>query len=208
MHPFQNDAYWSHVCDELAQNDFVVLDAFLPEEFLQNLTQFFRNRESGMQPAKVGQASVEKRVPEIRSDMTYWLDRSRDEELNFFFLLIEEVMERLKHELFLSLQGYEFHMAMYPAGGFYKPHLDQFDARSNRMISMILYLNDNWQPGDGGELRIHKNNDLIDVQPLLNRLVLFRSDVVLHEVLPAHRTRRSITGWLLKRPSGVGVLGL
>jgi len=129
-------------------------------------------------------------------------------QLGVFFELIEELMERLKRELFLSLQGYEFHFALYPPGGFYKSHLDQFGARSNRMISFIIYLNENWQSGDGGELRIHKHDQKIDIEPLMNRTVLFRSDCILHEVLSATKPRRSLTGWLLKRPSGVGILGI
>jgi SM-20-related protein len=147
-------------------------------------------------------------MPEIRSDLTYWLDRDRDTDLNPFFSLLEDLMECLKQELFLSLQGFEFHFALYPAGGFYKPHIDQFDTRSNRMISMIVYLNAHWKEGDGGELRIHQESNFIDIAPIMNRAVLFRSDCVLHEVLPSVTPRRSLTGWLLKRPSGVGVFGL
>ncbi len=208
MHLEYRDEQWSNWFDTLAENDFVVVDDFLPDVLLKEVLHFFTEQETEFRPAKIGQAHLEQRIPEIRSDMTYWLDKQRDQKLQVFFELIEELMEKLKRELFLSLQGYEFHFALYPPGGFYKPHLDQFDARSNRMISFIIYLNSNWQAGDGGELRIHKEERKIDIEPIMNRAVLFRSDTVLHEVLSATKPRRSLTGWLLKRPSGVGVLGI
>ena len=208
MHLEYRDEQWSNWFDTLAENDFVVVDDFLPDVLLKEVLHFFTEQETEFRPAKIGQAHLEQRIPEIRSDMTYWLDKQRDQKLQVFFELIEELMEKLKRELFLSLQGYEFHFALYPPGGFYKPHLDQFDARSNRMISFIIYLNSNWQAGDGGELRIHKKERKLDIEPIMNRAVLFRSDTVLHEVLSATKPRRSLTGWLLKRPSGVGVLGI
>jgi SM-20-related protein len=201
-------AQWSQWLDTLASQDFVCIDNFFSDAFLLQLTAFFQEKEVAFKPAKIGQARIEKRMPEIRSDLTYWLDRDRDTDLNPFFSLLEDLMERLKQELFLSLQGFEFHFALYPAGGFYKPHIDQFDTRSNRMISMIVYLNAHWKEGDGGELRIHQESNFIDIAPIMNRAVLFRSDCVLHEVLPSVTPRRSLTGWLLKRPSGVGVFGL
>ena len=208
MPPIEEAKHVSRWIDELAEQDYAIIDNFFEDDTLKLINTFFKGKELDFQPAKVGQASIEKRVPEIRTDLTYWLDRARDESLLPFFVKVESVMEELKYGLFLSLQGYEFHFALYPSSGFYRPHLDQFDARSNRMISMIIYLNQDWHLGDGGELRIHKEGLEIDVQPIMNRCVIFRSDCLLHEVLKANKPRRSLTGWLLKRPSGVGVLGI
>ena len=43
------------------------------------------------------------------------------------------------------------------------------------MISVILYLNKDWQPGHGGELKIYKDNgEEIVVNPLANRLLFAR----------------------------------
>ena len=72
---------------------------------------------------------------------------------------------------------------------------------------LYCHLNEGWVKGDGGELKIHKPLERV-VDPVFNRLVLFRSDTVLHEVLPARKPRRSLTGWLLKQPSDVGILGI
>ena len=75
------------------------------------------------------------------------------------------------------------------------------------MISMIIYLNKGWKNGDGGELRIYPENaEAMNVEPLFNRCVLFRSDMLEHEVLTAHTDRRSVTGWMLYQPSIIAAI--
>ena len=72
-----------------------------------------------------------------------------------------------------------------------------------RTVTAILYLNRNWQPEDGGQLRIYTDpNDpehYEELLPLGGRLVTFLSARFLHEVMPARRERFSITGWFKKR---------
>jgi SM-20-related protein len=74
------------------------------------------------------------------------------------------------------------------------------------MITLILYLNDNWQPGDGGELKIYKENEEILVEPIGGRCIIFKSAALEHEVLLTNKSRLSLTGWLLYQPSSVGYL--
>jgi SM-20-related protein len=194
--------------DLLALHEYVVIDNVLTPELLRDLTALFEGNSERFEPAKIGNSQNEQRRSEIRSDFTYWLDKHRDVSLIPFFVMIEDWMSMISQELFLSLQDYEFHLALYPAGGFYKPHLDQFDTKSNRMISCVIYLNENWKKGDGGELKIHRDKEFIEIEPMGNRAVLFRSDTIVHEVLPSLKERRSLTGWLLKRPSGIGFLDI
>ena len=40
---------------------------------------------------------------------------------------------------------------------------------------------------------------VLDVAPIAGRLVCFRADVMEHEVLTAHKTRYSLTGWMLNQ---------
>ena len=147
----------------------------------------------------------------MRSDLTYWLDRPRDLDLSLLFDWIEESTRRWNELLFLSLSGHEFHVAYDPLGGHYRKHLDQFRGRNNRLISCVLYLNEGWTPGDGGELRLFDGKgeeERTCIAPVINRMVFFRSDTVWHEVLPTRVARKSLTGWLLYHPRGVGaVLG-
>src|SRR5690606_19417075 len=99
--------------------------------------------------------------------------------------------------LFLSLKDYEVHMTVYPPGAFYKRHLDQFSREDHRKLSVICYLNHDWLPDYGGQLRMWLSDKAIDVLPVSGRLVCFRSDLIEHEVLPATLPRLSITGWIL-----------
>lgn len=209
MKPQISKELWAQWLGRLAEEEFVVIDQFLPEEILRSILHFFKEKETNdlLAAAKIGPAQDKNRNEEIRSDFTFWMDKQRDESLSGFFTLVESLLEEVARNLFLSLKGYEFHIAKYPREGFYKKHLDQFDHRSNRMLSLVIYLNEEWTEDDGGELLIHTpiNHRVI---PVMNRAVLFRSDTVLHEVLPSKKTRRSLTGWLLKQPSNVGVLGI
>lgn len=200
---------WGQWLTQLADDNFVIIDEFLPANLLETVLGYFNQKKEldSFNLAKIGPAVDKQRVASIRTDKTFWIDRKRDVELNDFFGLVEELMQQFAQQLFLSLNGYEFHLASYSKGGFYKAHLDQFDSRSNRMISLIIYLNENWKDDHGGELLIHSSPN-VKVAPILNRAVLFRSDLVLHEVLPSNRERKSLTGWLLKQPSTIGVLGI
>ena len=99
----------------------------------------------------------------------------------------------------LSLKDFEVHMTVYPIGSFYKRHLDQFKKDDHRKLSVILYLNNDWQDSHGGQLRMYFPGQTKDFLPLAGRLVIFRSDEIEHEVLPATRERLSITGWVLDR---------
>jgi|SRR5690606_5351284 len=120
---------------------------------------------------------------------------------------VEECTFHFNRYCFLSLSGAEFHLAHYPSGGHYSRHLDRFENRSNRMISVVIYLNEDWRPGDGGELEIFQGDgSSFLVEPLGGRCVLFKSAVVPHAVRTAHKSRFSLTGWLLHRPPGLAPL--
>jgi SM-20-related protein len=126
--------------------------------------------------------------------------------LKEFFDLKSELIEKLRRICFISLSGSEFHIAKYPEGSHYDRHLDQFNERSNRQITVLIYLNENWKEGDGGELVIYKGEQEIIVEPIARRLLLFKSDVIEHEVLTTNVPRYSLTGWLLRQPQSVGYL--
>lgn len=112
----------------------------------------------------------------------------------------------------------EVQLAIYPADGArYVRHLDAFSATahhssaaaegltaSSRRITAIYYLNDGWDCAThGGALRLFAPHEADSdehvqlVEPILDRLVLFRSDRVPHEVLPtAGRERIAVTLWM------------
>ena len=116
---------------------------------------------------------------------------------------METLRQALNRELYLGLFEFEAHLAIYPPGAVYKKHLDQFRGIGLRTVTTTLYLNDNWQAADGGQLRLYLDETdpqrYLDVQPEAGTLVTFLSARFLHEVLPAARERLSITGWFKVR---------
>lgn len=195
--------FWDRQMDLLAQQNYLIIDNYFTPEQLTIAHHFFeqKQKEDVFQKAAIGASANKKVINEIRGDYTYWLERERDLSLDSVFDVFDEVKLVLNRLMFLSLAGYEFHLAHYPKGSFYKKHLDQFDSRNNRMISMIIYLNKNWSTNDGGELRIYpEGEESVDIAPLENRCVIFRSDILFHEVLVSNTSRKSITGWMLYQP--------
>ncbi len=199
---------WDAWMDELASRDFIVIDQFLPAEMYARMRSFLvkKLREDEFEKAGLGSLFNNQVDTRIRGDYTYWLDKKRDEHLSAFFELVEELNLQLNRACFLSLGGYEFHLAWYPPGTFYQKHVDRFKDRSNRMISVVIYMNEAWKDGDGGELKIYRPDEEILVEPLANRCILFKSDVTEHEVMTTNAGRYSLTGWLLHKPSTVGYL--
>lgn len=101
----------------------------------------------------------------------------------------------LNRENYLGLNDLELHAAIYPENSFYKKHHDNFKKRNQRILTIILYLNKDWQPGNGGQLRLYLPKQSIDIEPIGGRLVAFLSESFPHEVLTTHRERFSLTGW-------------
>jgi SM-20-related protein len=133
----------------------------------------------------------------VRSDQICWVNKdvpaTRD-----YLDWIEQLRLRLNSELFLGLFDYECHYAVYPRGAFYKKHVDAFKGRASRVLTTILYLNPNWQPGNGGELHVYGEEEdmpFLKVEPTWGTMVMFLSEHFPHEVLPARVQRYSLTGW-------------
>lgn len=147
--------------------------------------------------AGTGNNSVLKFDSTIRSDKVYWLDRAHNDIYeNAFFDLVDGFVEYLNATCYAGITSYEFHYAMYEKGSFYKRHLDQFKNNTSRAFSMIMYLNDNWQVEDGGELCIYHTDTVQTVAPTNSKCIFFKSSELEHEVLCTHKPRMSITGWL------------
>jgi len=144
----------------------------------------------------------------VRGDFIHWIEGNTSDPAEAQFLNeMNEWRLQFNRSLYLNSSAVEFHFALYPIGSFYKRHLDQFKERSNRLLTFILYFNDDWTPDDQGELRVfHPNNEVIDIEPKGNRLVLFLSDKLEHEVRPTQAQRKSLTGWFLYQPEGLSFL--
>lgn len=195
--------------DQLSDQNYLAIDDFISDEELDSFRSWFSIQLENEEFSKAGIGTMDQYQVrgEIRGDYIKWLSPEKDLPIVPYFERIELIIQNLNRLCFLSLSGYEFHFAHYPKGTFYKRHLDQFQQRSNRLISVILYLNKGWEEGDGGELKVFLDGNREEtIRPLAKRLVLMRSDLVEHEVLETHRDRYSITGWLLYKPVGLSFL--
>ncbi len=154
------------------------------------------DRTHAMKRAGVGRGRSLVRDSSIRRDRIAWLlgDSAPQAALFDFF---ETIRRGLNQRLFLGLRRFEAHYATYQPGDFYRKHLDSFRGRALRVVSLVLYLNDAWQPDDGGELQVFNREHEVCglVMPQKGRMVLFLSEEIPHEVLPANRTRYSIACW-------------
>ena len=82
-------------------------------------------------------------------------------------------------------------------GGCFPAHYDNPGAPSKRALTCILYLNDNWEPHHGGELTlIPFLGEATKLAPLFNRLVIFRSNTMLHRVETCLHSRFCVTVWI------------
>ena len=172
---------------------------FISEELAENLVQrlFELKEQNLLKAAGIGNVAKLTHNAEIRSDAIYWLDRNNNNEFeNQFLDQVDAFVTYLNRSCFTGITGYEFHFALFDKGSFYRKHLDQFQNNSSRQFSMITYLNQNWQPEDGGELCIYDGDVTQKVAPTNRKTVFFKSNELVHEVLETNKSRLSVTGWL------------
>ncbi|MFN8334920.1 MAG: 2OG-Fe(II) oxygenase [Cyclobacteriaceae bacterium] len=189
------------IADGLATNGYAVADQFLSQHEVDAILHaggFQTNAD--FKKAGIGNKQSLQIQETIRGDYIKWLDRNNSPEaIRVYLQRLEELIQYLNRSLFLSLKDFEVHMTVYPVGSFYKRHLDQFKKDDHRKLSVILYLNNQWEEEHGGQLRMYLSDQTKDFLPVAGRLVIFRSDEIEHEVLSATRERLSITGWVLDR---------
>ncbi len=178
-----------------------IVEHFVSEELAQHLVKrlFELKDQNLLKTAGIGNAAKLTQNSAIRSDSIYWLDRANNNAHETAFLdHVDAFVSYLNRSCYTGITGYEFHFALFDRGSFYRKHLDQFQDNSSRQFSMITYLNENWQPEDGGELCIYDDDDDVaqKIAPTNRKTVFFKSNELVHEVLETNTPRLSVTGWL------------
>lgn len=190
------------ITDGLATRGYAIVNEFLSGHEVTGILQTdeFKNHKLQFKKAGIGKLQDKQINEGIRGDYIQWINPTTAPDILIIYLeRLHKLIPYLNQNLFLSLKDVEVHMTVYPAGTFYKRHLDQFKSDDHRKLSIICYLNTDWQEGQGGQLRMYLPDGQLDVFPLSGRLVCFRSDQVEHEVLVATRDRFSLTGWMVDR---------
>jgi SM-20-related protein len=175
-----------------------IRDDFVSPAQLQDLIECLelRRTRGDFASARIGTGSSLQRREDIRGDSICWMNPPLLAAEVRLLDCFEQLRLQLNREAFLGLFELELHYAAYPPGSSYARHVDQPRGRTGRTVSLVLYLNRDWDAAAGGELRIFGETDQsIDVQPLAGRLVCFLTAAREHCVLPALKERLSITGW-------------
>jgi SM-20-related protein len=187
---------------DLISRGISIRDRFIAADEVHSLLECARARlaNGDFAPARVGTQGKAQRREEIRGDFTCWLREPLFPAELALLQKLDALRLELNRDATLGLFDLELHYAQYPPGAGYARHVDQPLGTTRRRVSLVLYLNTNWEPAHGGVLRIHEtDSQYLDVEPLAGRLVAFLTLGREHEVLSARRERLSISGWFCGR---------
>lgn len=192
---------YDEIIQALNQRGWIVTDTAVPRACWTALLAKARElwKTGRFQSGEIGRSANGKQ-PEIRGDAICWVQPGSKLAQTEFFLWMAQFRQVLNTRFNLGVRNQEFHFARYPEGKGYKKHIDQHRGRNFRKISIVLYLNPEWNPADGGELCLyepyHPEVEMQRFAPLGGRLAVFVSGMIPHEVLPCRATRWSVAGWL------------
>lgn len=204
---FKENPLFERIISDLLEQRYCVVDDFFSagETSLLRTGLLTKFGEDRFKKAAIGNHFNETIAKSVRGDYILWMDeKAIDTATQLYFEKINLLADYLNKTCFLGILHKEYHYALYPEGAFYKRHLDTFQNDDRRKLSMVCYLNElNWEDSDGGELAIYLNEDGKEktkiIYPIPGRMVIFESQELEHEVMPARRNRMSITGWLKTR---------
>ncbi len=177
---------------------YAVVQSFLEEDVVVALASECRSAD--LQATAIGRGTRQDVRPDLRGDTMHWLESDvATPAQRVYFEAMETLRVGLNRSLLLGLDELEAHFAHYAPGARYARHRDRFRDDDARVLSSVLYLNDDWQESHGGALRLYLTREHLDIYPSAGKLVLFLSADFEHEVLPATRDRLSIAGWFRRR---------
>lgn len=202
-HPLADEAALDRLASRLRDNDWAMLElpAMSPLLLAARDEAIAHADANRLNPAATGRADGRQFVG-LRGDATLWLDDPAcGSAAKALLAALDSMRGGLNRRLLLGLDTVEAHFAHYPPGAGYARHRDRFRSDDARVLSLVIYLNDAWPEGAGGELRLHLPEGAHDIVPRLGTIAVFLSDSVEHEVLPAERPRFSVAAWFRQRTS-------
>ncbi|MGA8258646.1 MAG: 2OG-Fe(II) oxygenase, partial [Arenicellales bacterium] len=181
--PRPREELYAGIADALAGEGWTAVPGFVDSRLLATLAAecFALWSDGAFRRAGTGIGETWQIRPEVRSDCVLWLDPAGlSAAQRRYFELLEQLRRRINQTLFLGLFEFEGHFTVYPPGAFYKKHLDRFRGARHRLVSCILYLNEDWRREDGGALRLYTDerdeSATVDIHPEGGTLVAFLSE--------------------------------
>ncbi|MFQ3231247.1 MAG: SM-20-related protein [Reinekea sp.] len=198
MDDSSSQALFERIAIDLLRDGYSILPNAFPEPLSKALSAHSQRVDTdAFKDAGIGRSTEHMILETVRKDAISWI--TADTPVGSLWLAWAASLQLyLNRRLFLGLFSFESHFAHYAPGAFYKRHFDAFKGDTNRIVSLVAYLNHNWQPTDGGEIVIFKNDaDVagLKVPPRFGTLAVFLSEDFAHEVLPTTVDRHSIAGW-------------
>ncbi|WP_163518024.1 2OG-Fe(II) oxygenase [Gelidibacter japonicus] len=204
---FEENPLYETIINDIVSQKYAIVENFFDEKEVQLLRQSLidKHKEDAFKKAAIGNKLNATIVKTIRGDVILWMDESNANTTEkLFFDKINNLVSYLNRTCFLGILHKEFHYALYPKGTFYKRHIDTFQNDDRRKLSFVCYLNESgWLPENGGELVLYLDDNGKEIEkiiyPFPGRVVIFKSQIIEHEVKPVKTERLSITGWLKTR---------
>ena len=187
----------------IAQRGYAVVRDALAPSIIAGLRSRARelDADGAFAPAHVGRGESRAARNDIRGDRIAWRGKADSAAEVVLAAWLEALRTACNRELFLGLEDFEGHYAIYPPGARYARHRDRFADDDARVLSCVLYLNEAWHTSDGGALRLYTSpHDSADVLPRGGTFVAFLAAEFDHEVLAVSRERFAFTGWYRRRP--------
>lgn len=195
-------AVWQHWDDALVRmlgdGGALVFDSVLGRDVAASVFSRVQAlaHDGELKPAGVGRLGGHRLDQSIRQDLVAWLTPESATEFQEIQLLFESVRIAVNEHCWLGLKRFDTQIALYPGDGArYDRHRDAFHGQTNRRLTAIYYPNVDWRPDHGGQLRLHFGDISEDIEPLADRLVIFLSEYLDHQVLPVFHPRAAITAW-------------
>ncbi len=195
--PPEDDAVFARIASDIRAQGYSVLPSALPQHISSALLEHLAHiDEEAFYRAAVGRGEDQVQNRFVRRDKITWIEND-DPLAKTWLNWTADLQQYLNRQLLLGLFSFESHFACYQPGDFYQKHVDAFHGQSNRVLSLVVYLNRDWAPNQGGELVIYDEDDqeLIKVTPGFGTIVAFLSEEFPHEVLKSERSRFSVAGW-------------
>ena len=193
-----DDDLFSRIASDIRLQGYSIQPCALAPDLVEQLYQHVQHmRADQFENAGIGRQQDYMHNTFVRTDEICWINGTSEAGTNWLSWSAD-LQQYLNRRLFLGLFSFESHFAHYGPGDFYKRHVDAFKGEANRVLSLVVYLNPDWNTEKGGELVLFRDDndrDGIRVLPAMGTIVVFLSEEFPHEVLPANRDRYSIAGW-------------
>src|SRR5256885_7027340 len=144
------------VADAIAERGYIVLPHFFSGADVAALHARLRELDARGELRAAGVGEARHAVPDLRGDRTRWIDPgAADARERIALDALEALRIAINSTTYAGLFDLECHYAIYPPGARYRRHSDCLRDDDARVLSVVLYLNEDWRPADGGELMLY-----------------------------------------------------